>query len=68
VLINAPATAQITIARIFLAVSCHLGYVPQEEEDKRRKKSALNRMATRMQKPIHTLLVSVRESLLMDAG
>ena len=34
----------------------------------RRKKSALNRMATRMQKPIHTLAVSVRESWCMDAG
>ena len=35
---------------------------------KRRKKSALNRIATRMQKPIHTLAVSMRESLCMDVG
>ena len=35
---------------------------------RRRKKFALNRMATRMQKPIHTLAVSVRESWCMDAG
>jgi len=47
-----------------LAVSYHLGYVPPERGGER---NLPNRVATRMQRPIHTLAVSVRESC-MDAG